>query len=54
MCCALSKIFFFFPSFSNKESSLVLQFRDTSGMTHHLGASLNEQHTAGLLICHGI
>ena len=43
-----------FLSFSHKESSLVLQFRDTSGMIHHLGASLKEQHTAGLLIFHDI
>ena len=25
-----------------------------SGMIHHFGVSLNEQHTAGLLICRGI
>ena len=26
----------------------------TSGMIHHLGASVNVQHTACLLICHGM
>ena len=26
----------------------------TSEMIHHLGVSMNKQHTAGLLICHGI
>ena len=53
VCCSLSQIFVFL-SFYHKESILVLQFRNTSEMIHHLGVSLNEQHTAGLLIYHDI
>ena len=45
------------------QTSIQIQQRDSwvekigwlrSGMIYHLGASLKEQHTAGLLICHGI
>ena len=39
-------------SFSITETVQSYQHASTSGMIHHLGASLNEQHTAGFVVAH--